>query len=821
MSRSRLKNLLFWSLCFILPIAMLAVQSIWSGTYPFGAQSFLADDLRYQYIDFFTWYRGLFNGRGSIFYSFAQGMGSNTWGLYSYYLASPFNLVTLLFDQDHLTLAIYVIVALKLGCMQLAMTWYLKKRFSLSPAWALTLGLCYTWSTWTVTNLRNPLWLDALIILPLAAWCCRRLIRDGSFAPLAAIVAIDVITCWYMAYITLLFLCLFVLFELADHVTSGARVSARWIAGRAGRFTLAIVLGLLLSSWTFVPTVLAMLGGSGSSQISPLASTPHAILQGFLPSQWTPDAVPQFFAGVVPLALSFCFLLTPKVDWKFRLLSFTFLVFMVASSALGVLQFVWCGMRVPNGFYSRTAFLFTFLLIWAAAYCLSAYSDTEKSENKTLRTPTERIALNAALTALLLFACVDLGLNAHSAWEKIYYDYPQEQHNAYVEEADAQFAQIRQMDADPFYRFDKTYNRIGASFNEGISHGFSQLSSYSSANSPAAIRFLNSMGYSSVGEFSTVYASPVLAMDSLLGVRYAGTWGTPAGYRATGIETPSNGASISYNPYALSLGVGMAASSNDLAIPNQGNPFERQNALFSAITGSKIELYQKIEATRQDSNGSTNWTVDVPANSIGYAYVVRGEDAGSYSPISFSVDGGPLIKEGWRFSNNIREINSQVINRTATHNVRIDPFYEDGAVPSGTDCLFYALNMDEFTRIMNDLSQAQFAPNVFEDGHVMGTYSAKNSTTLLLSIPYDKGWRARVDDSDVPISPAFDKGMCSIPIAAGKHAIELTYRSPGFDTGIILTLIGGGIMASIGVWTIRKRRRDADKTEMRASSSHS
>lgn len=191
MNKNGCRTLLFWAVCFTLPIAMLAVQSVWAGTYPFGAQSFLADDLRYQYIDFFTWYRSLLCGQGSIFYSFAQGMGSNTWGLYSYYLASPFNLVTLLFDQNHLTLAIYVIVALKLGCMQLAMTWYLKKRFSLSPAWALTLGLCYTWSTWTVTNLRNPLWLDALIILPLAAWCCHRLIIGGSFAPLAAIVAID------------------------------------------------------------------------------------------------------------------------------------------------------------------------------------------------------------------------------------------------------------------------------------------------------------------------------------------------------------------------------------------------------------------------------------------------------------------------------------------------------------------------------------------------------------------------------------------------------------------------------------------------------
>lgn len=86
----------------------------------------------------------MLTGEANIFYSFSQGMGSNAWGLYSYYLASPFNLIILLFDEVHLTLAIYVIVALKLVCMNTAMAWYLRRRFSLQRSWALTLALCYT-----------------------------------------------------------------------------------------------------------------------------------------------------------------------------------------------------------------------------------------------------------------------------------------------------------------------------------------------------------------------------------------------------------------------------------------------------------------------------------------------------------------------------------------------------------------------------------------------------------------------------------------------------------------------------------------------------
>lgn len=186
-----------------------------AGLYPFGPESFLTEDLKYQYIVFFTWFRRVLTGEADIFYSFAQGMGSNTWGLYSYYLASPFNLIILLFDEAHLTLAIYVIVAAKLACMNASMTWYLRRRFDLQRTWVLALAICCTWSTWTATNLRNPLWLDALILLPLMAWACRHLLLKVSMLGLSLLVAANIISCWHMAYITMLFCCLFVLFELA------------------------------------------------------------------------------------------------------------------------------------------------------------------------------------------------------------------------------------------------------------------------------------------------------------------------------------------------------------------------------------------------------------------------------------------------------------------------------------------------------------------------------------------------------------------------------------------------------------------------------
>lgn len=808
----RVRTVLFWSICAALPVLLLIVLSIWGGTYPFGPESFLTEDLKYQYIDFFTWYREVLTGDANIFYSFAQGMGSNTWGLFSYYLASPFNLIILLFDEAHLTLAIYVIVALKLACMNVSMAWYLRRRFHLGYAWALALSICYTWSTWTATNLRNPLWLDALILLPLMAWCCYRLIRTGSFIPLALLVAVNVMSCWYMAYITLLFCCLFVLFELAVMMLDeGERPEWAWIAGRAGRFTAAIALGLGLSAWTFVPTVLAMMGGEGSQGISAFLTYPTALIRGFLPGAWNFSNTPQFYTGLIPLVLAVGLLIDRRANAKFRAALLVFAGFLVTSSVLGVLMYIWCGFRQPNGFYSRIAFLLSFLEIWAAAYLLMMRSARPApGAHMKRRGIQERsgLASIACCMAVVAFAVADMGWNAHCAWDDLYTGYPQAQHAAYVEEVDQQTQEIRARDTDAFYRIDKTYNRAGAAFNEGISHGFSQLSTYSSAHNPRAVAFLNAMGYSTEGEFSSVYAAPNLVMDSLLGVRYIGTWGLPAGTKPTEVTRASNGADISYNPYALSLGFASATDLANSPMPAGNNPFERQNTLVEQLTGTTTPLYTPIEAQRgTNASGMPTWDVEVPAGTIGYVFVQRGEHAGSHRPVTLTIDKTVIGQEGWRFANNVRAL-GPVASDPALHTITISPASETDAIPEHTTCLFYALNMDVFEQVINTLKAGEFTPSTFQDGHVAGTYSAAGTTNLVLSIPYDNGWSATVDGHEAELEPAAGGALSTLALTAGEHAIELSYRSPGMLLGAAastcaLIIVGGCAVAG-------KRKRTSE-----------
>lgn len=815
-SGNRLKTALFWAACLTLPVMVLVVLSIWGGVYPFGPESFLTEDLKYQYIDFFTWFRHVLTGEANVFYSFAQGMGSNTWGLYSYYLASPFNLIILLFDEAHLTLAIYVIVALKLACMNTAMAWYLRRRFTLQRTWALALALCYTWSTWTATNLRNPLWLDALILLPLMAWGCRQLLRKGAIVPLALLVAADVITCWYMAYITLLFCCLFVLFELAVmRFDEGERPSGKWIAGRAARFTAAILLGLGLSAWTFAPTIFAMMGGSSSnSNASFLLTGPWGVAKGFLPFYWQLNGVPQFYTGLIPLLLSVSLLFHRDVDKKLRTRIFAFAALLVMSSVLSPFMFVWCGFRQPTGFYCRIAFLLSFLEIWAAAYLLMRRTEVHPAHLENAQTPwheanAQRRHLNPTIRALVPFGAlalvvVDLGLNAHMCWNQLYVNYPQETHDTYVSAVDAQMKELGELDADAFYRVDKTYNRTGAAFNEGISHGFNQLSTYSSANNPKAVAFLNALGYSSEGEFSSVYAASNLVMDSLLGVRYMGSWTQPVASNATGIAGSTIVSPVYVNPYALSLGLPCDSDRIASRLPEGSNPFERQNDLFAQITGIDEPLYTNLQTAASTSDATQiTWNVELPANTIGYVYVQTGVESNWSKSVSLLIDDQIIAQEGTRFSHNVRSFGTATDERTS-HTIRVLPSAANVFLPGETTCAIYALNVEVFKRGIEQLRAGQFVPQEFSDGYVSGTYRAEEPTGLLLSIPYDKVWTVTVDGVKSDLSPVFGGGMSMLEVTEGTHEIEMAYRSPGLRGGLIVTCVSAVLCAAIRLIHRRK-----------------
>lgn len=797
-NNSTLKNVAFYVACFAFSVAFFVALSAAGHVYPFGDNSFLTNDLKYQYIDFFAWFRRVLLGEASLRYSFSQGLGMNTWGLYSYYLASPFNLLCALFPADKLTLFVFVISALKLGCIHISSAWYVQKRFGLPKPAAFLLSLSFTFCSWTISNLRNPLWIDCLIMLPICAYGCHELIRKQRMIRLVIATALNVMFCWYTAYISILFLCIFVLVEFVDYVAEEG-FSWKLMLDRALRFAGAIALGLLLSAWTFLPTILAMSKGGPVLALGPLLKTNlKSLIRGFLPCMWVSnESTPQFYCGIIMMLLAVSLLVNRTVSIKTRIATLVVTIILVASSVLSPLEYIWCGMRVPNGFYSRTAFLLSFFTLWTAGYALQPLKNQPK-----LRQAYRPVVIMPllALTAIELFA------NAHVIWNQLYVGYSEEANSTYVTTVTDTITAIQDQTSASFYRIDRTTTRVdSAALNEGLALGYNQLSSYSSANNPQAIALLNSLGYSSVGEFSTRYAEPILAVDALLGVKYAVAENAPAGYAAM-TEIADTASAVYENPYALSVGVMTSNDIQNCTLKGE-NPFEKQNDLYSKILGREVMLYTKIEAKNtEDDENLRQWNATVPSGSIGYLYINKDATAGSYWPVTLTIDQRTIGNEAWRFDNNIRQI-ADASDSPSQHTVSIGVAEGYTDMPQDNEPVFYALNLDVFEQIINELKMSEFVPTVFEDGRIEGEYTAKDDGNLLLSVPYDEGWNVTVNGTATELTPAADKGLSSLNMQKGANRIVMTYKTPGALAGLAVSLATAAALVAAGLFTRQKKSR--------------
>jgi hypothetical protein len=61
---------------------------------------------------------------------------------------------------------------------------------------------------------------------------------------------------------------------------------------------------------------------------------------------------------------------------------------------------------------------------------------------------------------------------------------------------------------------------------------------------------------------------------------------------------------------------------------------------------------------------------------------------------------------------------------------------------------------------------------------------------------WDPGWTATVDGAPAAVSPANGFAL-KVPVAAGKHIIRLSYRTPGRTTGWILSLIDVALLGAL------------------------
>jgi uncharacterized membrane protein YfhO len=76
------------------------------------------------------------------------------------------------------------------------------------------------------------------------------------------------------------------------------------------------------------------------------------------------------------------------------------------------------------------------------------------------------------------------------------------------------------------------------------------------------------------------------------------------------------------------------------------------------------------------------------------------------------------------------------------------------------------------------------------DGRVRAVVDAPEAARLVVAISYDPGFRARVDGIGVPVLENA-LAFVSVPLSAGHHEVELSYRPPLLAVGLGISLLSG------------------------------
>ena len=202
-------------LAFLFPVLIFTLGFALKGVYPFGENSALVVDGVHQYTAF---YRELSEqlGKGTGWTWSAHAMGYNFYGLFCYYLCSPFSFLILLFMKFmYVNEAVTAVILIKAGLCSVSMAWYSGKKYPGRGSMAVSLGCMYALSNFLIGYYSNVMWLDCIMLLPVLAYLIEQLVHTGKWRWYCLVLGYCILTSYYMGFMLCTFAAFYYLAELA------------------------------------------------------------------------------------------------------------------------------------------------------------------------------------------------------------------------------------------------------------------------------------------------------------------------------------------------------------------------------------------------------------------------------------------------------------------------------------------------------------------------------------------------------------------------------------------------------------------------------
>ena len=365
-------------LAFAIPFFGLLTIMLIGGYSPFGKYSMLYSDMYHQYFPFFKEFRRSILSGDSLLYNWSVGLGVDYLGLYSYYLASPLNLLSIFVPESSLLGYFSLLVPIKLGLAGMFFAIFLKKVFGKNGPELAFFGSFYGLCAWALGYQWNIMWLDTFALLPLVMVGMLSLLQKRKFVLYTLTLFLSVAINYYIGFFT----CIFVLLVFICYEICRWQGIKKFIVD-LGLMALFSAIAIGMTAFLSLPTLAAL--GTTQSSVNKypegwqLNMTSEDNWNGLFETMFrvagnsfggiTPtfkEGLPNLYCGVFANILAIMFLFCKQIRIRDKVCAVCLLLFLSVSFIVRQLDYIWHGFHFTNMIPYRFSFLYSFVALYMA-----------------------------------------------------------------------------------------------------------------------------------------------------------------------------------------------------------------------------------------------------------------------------------------------------------------------------------------------------------------------------------------------------------------------------------------------------------------------
>lgn len=785
---------------FFTTLFLYLLNAIINKIYPFGNETFIYSDMSEQYSIYFSYIKDIIFSGNSLFSSFSFSLGQNFYGIFTYFCASPLNIIFLFSTRETIPIFVLILVLLKLSLASMNMAILLRTKLKNNIS-IFMFSILYGLMSYNLVYSTNIMWLDPMYLLPLIILGFEKMLAGK---PKLYLITLTLAMCsnYYIAFSVCIFLIIyFIYYSLLNKISLKKGIYI---------FIKYSIIATLLSAVILLPTIFNMLDGKFETTDADfsfkLLYNPLYLFYRFLAGdvKIVMSDLPFITSSLIVLIGTITYLFNKNVTIKDKIYTFLTIALLLGITLFACTDTIMHCFRLPNQFSYRYAFIISFFLILISSKNFDNFDCNNKNIFMYLlmallifsylklyigfKTIISSILVliyflnliivrnkKILIISLVPFLICEIFINISESFNEFSRVAYEEYSNTYKYMNEINALKPNQ---NEFYRITGLSR---ATLNDALSYGYYGVTSFSPTMSVNANRLLKDyFGEPLNPSYAVDYVSRTDFTDSFLNVKY--------------IYKYDEKFEVYENKYTFPLMFKM--SQND-RFKESKVIIENQNNLYKYLANTDDNLFVKTDNYRvEDCNLKDNYLTN---DTIGYCtFYPTKNDSKMYLEIdSESFEIVPLYEKvkttenyGYHMIFDLNKKSRIYINDV---NVKLEHIAS------------YEMDENKLSELSKELNNNKVNITSHNQNKITGNIiNDLDNQIIFTSIPYDFGWHVEINGEEVETFKNLDS-LLAFKLPKGESNIKMYFIPKGYIFGLTISLLTFDILVAI---YIRKNKKN-------------